>query len=236
MESQPTKPDPDSTGQTLSNERRASVRYLCNLETQCRPIAGTAANSWPACAVDVSTGGIALVLARRFERGAILSLRLENLNGEVARTLFLRVVHATMEEGGAWRLGCSFASELSEEELRPFQADRVRPSGPDFRAWVRFTCDVETSCQSVAPAQPGRWSARVLEVSPAGMSLLVPCQFERGTLLNVELPGTLGSIPRQVLVRVLGDRPLSSDQWILGCELADQLSDEDLQSFRVPPV
>jgi hypothetical protein len=221
-----------ATGQAVVKERRAPVRHRCNLETNCGPLAGHAEHSWSARAVDISTRGVALILARRFERGTVLSVRLESVDGQTARTLFLRVVHATPQEGGGWRLGCSFANKLGNEELRRFQAELVRPSGPDFRAWVRLTCDVETSCQTVAPAPPGKWSARVQDVSPAGMSLLVPRQFESGTLLSVALPGTQGSIPRQALIRVLGDRPLCSDQWLLGCELVNQLSDEELWSFH----
>jgi PilZ domain-containing protein len=73
---------------------------------------------------------------------------------------------------------------------------------------------------------------RVLDVSPAGMSLVAPHPLDRGALLNVELPGSDELFPRHVLIRVVTNRPFDSDQWLLGCELAAQISDEELQSFQ----
>jgi hypothetical protein len=232
MESPLNKSDLDSDGQALAKERRASARISCDLDTRCQPITGARANSWPGRVVDISVGGLALVLERRFEPGAMLSVRLACSDEESARTLFLRVVHISPHADGSWRLGCAFASELAEEELRAFQAKRLRPTEPDCRAWVRFECNVETECRAVAPAQPGTWPARVLEVSPGGMSLLAPVQFERGTVLNVKLPGGGALLPRHALVRVLRDRSFSSDEWIINGEFTDQLSDEDLQRFQ----
>jgi hypothetical protein len=222
----------DTAAQTLADEWRGSVRYLCDLETACQPIGGDAADSWPARALDISAGGVALVLSRRFEVGALLTVRLETSDGKTTRTLLVRVVHATQVDGGTWRLGCALAGQLGQDELRAFQAEGVRPTMPDCRAWVRFACDVETPCHAVAPAQPGTWSARVLDVSPGGMSLLVPCHFERGALIKVELPGSTESSSQHVLVRVVRERPFRFHLWILGCELADQFSDEDLRRFQ----
>src|SRR4029077_1071980 len=139
------------------------------------------------------------------------SIRLESTDGETARNLLLRVAYAKAQDNGSWRLGCAFASELGEEELRAFQAERVRPAKPGCRTWVRFHCTVKTVCQAVAPAQAKTWSAHVLDVSPRGMSLLAPRQFKRGALLKMELPGAIG----HVLVRVVSDRAFSSNQWIL---------------------
>ena len=151
MALQPTntesRPSPLASGSSaaVADERRASARYPCMIETACRPITKSAGASWPARTVDVSAGGVALVLARRFEPGAILGVRLESPDGKVTRDLLLRVVHVAADVGGTWRLGCRLAGELDEEELRALRAQRVRPSEPDCRAWMRFDCDVETS-------------------------------------------------------------------------------------------
>jgi hypothetical protein len=221
----------DAADQTLANERRASVRVSCDLDSTCQPIVGEHTKSWPARVVDISAGGIGLVLSRRFEPGAMLSVCLASPDGET-RTLFLRVVHLAKNVDGGWRLGCAFASELGEEELRAFKAERVRPTEPDCRAWVRFACNVETHCRVVAPTQPGTWPVRVMEVSPGGLKLLAPLQFEGGTILNVKLPDGADLRPRHVLVRVLRNQAFGSDNWMTACEFADQLSDEDLQRFQ----
>ena len=232
MDLQPISADVEVACQTAVDERRASARYPCIIETACRPITKAAGASWPARAVDVSAGGVALVLARRFEPGAILGVRLESSDGQVTRDLLLRVVHVAADLGGTWRLGCRLAGELDEEELCALRAQRVRPSEPDCRAWMRFDCDVETRCQSVTPAQPETWSVRVLDVSAGGVSLLAPRQFDRGTLLRVELPGSAESFGRHLLVRVLREQASGPDCWILGCELAEQLEDEDLHRLQ----
>jgi hypothetical protein len=223
--------DHAAADQTLANERRASARVPCDLDTTCQPITGALTKSWSARVVDISRGGIGLVLNRRFETGAMLSVRLDSRDGET-RTLFLRVVHLAHNVDGSWRLGCAFASELVEEELRVFKAERVRPTEPDCRAWVRFACNEETFCRAVAPGRTGTWPARVIEISPGGLRLLGPCQVEEGTTLNVKLPDAANMLPRHVLVRVVRNQSLGADKWMLACEFADQLSDEDLQRFQ----
>jgi len=222
----------DDACEALAIERRSAGRVRCDLETTCQPITGPVAMSWPARAVEISTSGIALVLGRRFEPGAMLTVRLTSADDHATRMLFLRVVHVARQVAGTWRLGCAFVSELTEEELETFQAQRLRPAEPDNRAWVRFACDVETQCRAVAPAHFGTWPARILDVSPGGMSLLTPYQYEQGTILNIKLPDGTTSSPRFSLVRVVGVRPIPPDQWILGCEFSDQLSDEDLKRFQ----
>jgi len=123
MEFQSNKPELDAM--SLADERRAAVRYLCNLETTCQPMAEPAATSWPARAVNISAGGVSLVMDRAFEQGAILSIRLNSPDGEKARNLLLRVVYAKALNDGSWQLGCAFARELRQEELRTFNAERV---------------------------------------------------------------------------------------------------------------
>jgi hypothetical protein len=232
MKAQAITTEQDAAAQAVARERRASVRYPCDLETACQPVAERSGDAWPARALDLSAGGVALLLSRRFERGTMLTVRLESPDGEISRTLFVRVVHAEQLPDSSWRLGCALAGELGQEELKAFQAEPVRPSEPDCRAWVRFACDVEAPCQAVAPARAGMLSARIVDVSPGGMSLLVPGQFERGAILSVQLPGNAAGQPKRVMLRVLRGRPLGSHLWELGCELADHLSDEDLQRFQ----
>jgi hypothetical protein len=120
MESPLTRSDLDSAGQTIDDERRAFRRVTCDLDTTCQPSPGQ-----PAHVVDISAGGVALVLVRRLEPGAMLSVRLACSDEESTRTLFLRVVHLVPHADGSWRLGRAFASELTEKELQAFQAKRA---------------------------------------------------------------------------------------------------------------
>jgi hypothetical protein len=184
--------------------------------------------------VNISVSGIALVLERRFEPGAILSIRLQSPDARITRNLLLRVVYANARDDGSWQVGCAFGSQLREHELQAFQVTPLQPAESDFRAWVRFPCDVETVCREATPQNDEKFVVRVQEVSPTGIRLLAPRRYERDTLLNMEVPGVVpvGASRRCVQVRVVTDRPFNSKEWLLSCELADQISDQELQNFQ----
>ncbi len=224
--------DAGSAENATTAERRASPRLPCDIETKCQPISGGLSKAWSARAVDISTGGVGLVLERRFEPGAMLTANLTSADGESTRTLFLRVAHVARHEDGGWRHGCAFASELTAEELQAFQVEATRPEAPDRRAWVRFPCNVVTQCRVVAPPCPGSWEGRILEVSPGGLNLLVPLELQPGTILNIQLPESGTASPHYALVRVLRLQPFSSERWFLACEFAEQIAIEDLDGFQ----
>jgi hypothetical protein len=138
----------------------------------------------------------------------------------------------TSRERGEWIVGCALVSEISDADLATFQAERVRPETPDCRAWVRFPCNVETICYSVDTVPGEQLPARILNISAGGVGLLLPCQFESRTLLNLLLPPKPGQPPRKVLVRVVQAKPYDQGDWFLGCEFADQFTDEELEALR----
>jgi hypothetical protein len=87
--------------------------------TSCQPPAGWGSEEphWPGTIRDISNGGLALVLKRRFERGAGLALQLPGDDPEQPSTVLVRVIHVRYEPGGLWVLGCAFVSKISDEEL-----------------------------------------------------------------------------------------------------------------------
>src|SRR5262245_11961981 len=118
MEFQSRHQDSNTADQTLADDRRTSVRYPCDIP--CQPMARSCGSSWRARAVDISATGIALVLDRRFEQGAILSIRLESPDGQTIRNLLLRVVYTKAQDDSSWRVGCAFGTQLREHELQAF--------------------------------------------------------------------------------------------------------------------
>jgi len=103
-------------------DRRASVRYSCSEESfgpenSCRPITAMKKESWSAVVRDVSTGGVGILVNRRFEPGTLLSVELQDAEKTAARTLLVRVVRLTQQDKDHWLLGCAFTSKLSESEL-----------------------------------------------------------------------------------------------------------------------
>lgn len=117
MNGQPTLIPKQPTPVPPTRECRVYERHPCDLQTSCQPPSfGTGKESkWQGSVRDISTGGIGLVLRRRFERGTGLVIELPG--GDEPTTVLVRVVHVKAQPGGAWALGCVFVSPLSDEEL-----------------------------------------------------------------------------------------------------------------------
>jgi hypothetical protein len=220
----PTEP-PDLSP---NEERRAAPRYRVQLPLSCRP-ADDAGPGWTGQVRDVSALGVGFLLARRLELSTLLEIELSNRG--MHQLILARVVHVEAHQAGLWLIGCAFTTELTDEELHLFQAQRQRPSGPDSRRWVRFPCNVETVCYTCQTVPGERRPARIVNVSPGGLGLLLPCEFPAGTLLHFQLPAQVDQPARELLVRVVRSLEHASRYWFHGCEFVHRLSDEELQEL-----
>lgn len=72
---------------------------------------------WSATIVDISQGGMRIVLPRRFEKGTGLAIELPGDEKRESTVVFVKVVHLKAE-GGGWALGCKFVSELGDDEMQ----------------------------------------------------------------------------------------------------------------------
>jgi len=210
------------------DDRRASQRHRVNLQVRCHPLAEAA----PTAQVqvrDLSTLGIGLVLPFPVEMRSLVEIELQNARGLLVRHALGRVVHVEEASGRSWLVGCAFVSELSPSEMSIFNVEAVRPDGGDHRRWLRFPCNVETVCYTCETAPGEQHPARVLNISPGGIGLLLSCEFSQGTLLNMELPAAPNQPARPILVRVVRAIEHGKGYWFLGCEFADQLDAEELR-------
>ena len=103
-------------------ERRASIRYPCSedgfgIENSCRPLGTKKSESWSATVRDLSTGGMGLLVNRRFEPGTVLTVELHESDDTNMRLLLVRVVRVLQQERTSWLLGCEFPSKMTEAEL-----------------------------------------------------------------------------------------------------------------------
>src|SRR5579859_2087734 len=64
--------------------------------------------------VDISLGGIALSVSRRFESGTLLRVEVQGGGGERPVGLMARVIQVAHRSGGSFLLSCCFAKELSD--------------------------------------------------------------------------------------------------------------------------
>src|SRR6266478_2669441 len=103
-------------------ERRACVRYLCQLDGSCQPVGQpTTGESWLGKLRDISATGVKLMVNRRFELGTLLVLDLPHAGWEASRMLLCRVVRVSKEPlGSDWEVGCTLAHELSHDEVQSF--------------------------------------------------------------------------------------------------------------------
>jgi hypothetical protein len=65
----------------------------------------------------VSRTGVAFLMGREVRPGAVLVVALEGLGGRFSRPLLMRVLRARSEGEGAWEVGCTFVTPLSEDDM-----------------------------------------------------------------------------------------------------------------------
>ncbi len=110
----------DANLSTSGDECRVTERFPCDVAASCQPPSAwrSGGREWPARIRDLSTGGLCLVLGRRFEPGAGLAVEAPAVDDGSPSTLLVRVVNVRAVGPGSWALGCAFVSPLSEEELQ----------------------------------------------------------------------------------------------------------------------
>jgi hypothetical protein len=98
-------------------DRRAAERFLVNADSSCSFVSPVVEDFGPAKIKNVSMDGIGLLLTRRVEPGALLAVCLSNPAKGFAKTVLVRVIHATAEMGGGCTVGGTFIPPLTYQEL-----------------------------------------------------------------------------------------------------------------------
>jgi hypothetical protein len=80
---------------------------------------------WTARVLDVSRGGIALLVRERFAPGTVLAVRPLGAAAGSPAPPPARVVRAVAQANGLWLLGCRFLGELTEAQLESFGLNRT---------------------------------------------------------------------------------------------------------------
>ncbi len=108
--------------------------------------------------------------------------------------------------------------------------DRKAPRN-ERRVTVRYPSRLEGACQAVGAYTEDRLVGAVHDVSCGGIGLMLPRRFEPGTVLTVELPVPSPGRPRRLLARVQRVQKVSK-KWLVGCEFARRISEEEVNSLR----
>jgi hypothetical protein len=115
---EPEPPQQPEPAQPLEPER-AWVRLPCDALTTCYPVGPDHAAIRKVRIVNVSPGGVALLMRRHLQPGTLLTIRVPNGKGSKHRVL-ARVAHTTPRRNGKVLLGCAFLTDLSDQELQAF--------------------------------------------------------------------------------------------------------------------
>lgn len=107
--------DPDPTLQT--SERRGYVRYPRRLDTLWQLLGLAPRDLAGGQLLDVSTGGVGLLVDRSFPAGTSLLIRLPTARRGWESHL-VRVRRCEPTEDGRFLLGCQFIKPLAPEQLR----------------------------------------------------------------------------------------------------------------------
>jgi hypothetical protein len=99
-------------------ERRASVRHSCERDGACVPVLAGQNFQWSARVLNISQGGVALSLRRRFEKGTLLTVEVQRSDNHPPDPFLARVVHVTPQPDGNWLIGCAFTNDISADDLQ----------------------------------------------------------------------------------------------------------------------
>src|SRR5204863_4475501 len=101
----------------------------------------------------------------------------------------------------------------------------------DSRAWVRHTARGPAEYE-VLPGDDGPpRTARLVNLSPAGVGLLVDEKLEAGTALTVSLKRIDGQSERHLLACVVYQTRRPDGLWAVGCNFLHELSEKELDEL-----
>ena len=101
-----------------NKNRRATVRYRCPSPTPGRAFIANSSKSVNAWVIDISLGGIGLILECHIEEGTLLRIEMGQGEKEVLAELLAYVAHNTPLLDGRWRSGCEWVRPMTEDELQ----------------------------------------------------------------------------------------------------------------------
>ena len=214
---------------STEDERRLWGRFPCNVLTTCKPTRNRATDGVPARVKNVSMVGSCIHLPVAFSLGELISVHLPGPKGESSDILAC-VVRCDWIDEMTWAVGCTFASPLSAQELRRFDATTSEPTASDRRGWERFPCQAHASYQFVGSNEFDEIdeirSAPIVNISAGGLALQPDSMLEVGDLLSVDLSHGEEHVVTALasVVRTYRDET----RLVIGCNFIQELTEETL--------
>jgi hypothetical protein len=108
----PTSPSP------LPVENRKRGRHACGPEITCRLLAEPTLDFWADRILNMSAGGISLVLDRLIPTGKVLKLELHHAARQFSCERQIRIIYTFKAPTGEITVGGAFSSELTDQDLQ----------------------------------------------------------------------------------------------------------------------
>ncbi len=100
------------------SNRRATVRYRRTSQQPGRAFIANSSRAVDALVIDISLGGIGLILESHVEPDTLVRVELGGENNEMMVELLANITHVASMDKGRWRCGCEWVRKLSAEELQ----------------------------------------------------------------------------------------------------------------------
>jgi hypothetical protein len=212
-------------------ERRFWVRYPSAVETWCRRRGAPEDQRVPARVVNVSMGGLNLLVGREFHTGDTLRVEVPSAAPRLVDVLVC-VLHVTMLDNGEYSIGCVIIGELSDAEMEAVGAEWRRPMAHDHRHWIRYRTEATAIYEIVGESGTARSTAAVGDVSATGVALLVDEEVPVSTVLLVDLKPPDRQGPATKPACVVRVAPKEDGGWLLGCIFIRTLNKAEFKAFR----
>ncbi len=99
------------------------------------------------------------------------------------------------------------------------------------RVAVRYPGNPDAACRAYSPVA-GIYTAWVRDISATGVALLLPCEFEPGAIVTLELDNSDQGVSRVLRARVVHALEVPPDpRWLHGCAFERPLTAEELCAF-----
>lgn len=216
------------TGTGAPEDRRVHTRHVANVEAVCRPVADD--DPLKARVRNVSRSGVNLLAPRSVREGTMLRIDIPTASDRTT-TLLACVMHVSPEGDAGYSLGCMFSLELSDDEMRQF-GGRKQLAGPaDLRAWVRCPTRGAVEYRVLPGDGSPAATAELIDLSPAGVGLLLDRSIDAGTALTIALKRTDDKPDRTVIACIVYLAERSDGKWAAGCHFMHELGEAEMREL-----
>jgi hypothetical protein len=107
----------------------------------------------------------------------------------------------------------------------------AEPTGDERRGAIRYPCHLDSTCLPLGGQGQKPWAAAIRDISVNGLGLVLERRFEPGTVLVLQWQRPGEDVPRNLMARVVRTQSQESARWVLGCQLARSLGDEEVRAL-----